>query len=86
MTKLINCKLDTNNLSIILGIFCILMIFSILFQLFLVEPAHALTRYYNCVTRIADKNGTLSEYNVKACYDKVFLGAAKAMEKLNNIK
>ncbi|NOJ30337.1 MAG: hypothetical protein DA328_09250 [Nitrososphaeraceae archaeon] len=84
MNKIEHYKLNTNNISIILGIFCVLMIFSILFQLFLVEPAHALTRYYNCVTRTADKNGTLSEYNIQVCYDKVFLGAVKAMEKLNN--
>ncbi len=84
MNKMTRNILDNNNLSIILGIFCILIIFSILFNLFLVEPAHALTRYFNCVTRIADKNGTLSEYDIQVCYDKVFLGAVKAMEILNN--
>ena len=43
-----------------------------------VSSAHALTRYFNCVTRIANGNGTMSLDNVKGCYYKVFQGARDA--------
>ncbi|CAN5843580.1 hypothetical protein BH23THE1_BH23THE1_20060 [soil metagenome] len=40
-----------------------------------IEPANALTRYFNCVTRAANHNGSFSVDNAEACYDKVFKGA-----------
>jgi len=40
--------------------------------------AKALTRYDNCTTRVANKNGTLSLQNVGNCYDQVFKGAKQA--------
>ena len=40
--------------------------------------AKALTRYDNCITRVANKNGTLSLQNVENCYDQVFKGAKQA--------
>ncbi len=40
-----------------------------------IEPANALTRYFNCVTRVANNNGTFSLENAEACYDNVFKGA-----------
>jgi hypothetical protein len=40
-----------------------------------VTPAHALTRYYNCIARIANKNATLSISNVNNCYNMIFKGA-----------
>ena len=36
------------------------------------------TRYYNCTTRVANKNGTLSLQNIENCYDQVFKGAKQA--------
>ena len=40
-----------------------------------IEPANALTRYFNCVTRAAaNHNGSFSVDNADACYDKVFKG------------
>ena len=38
----------------------------------------ALTRYYNCTTRVANKNGTLSLQNIENCYDQIFKGAKQA--------
>ncbi len=36
---------------------------------------HALTRYYNCVVRVANNNATLSISNVDNCYNVIFKGA-----------
>jgi hypothetical protein len=55
----------------------ILVVTSIVQSLF-VSNAYALTRYFNCVTRIANGNGTMSLDNVKGCYYKVFQGARDA--------
>jgi hypothetical protein len=52
----------------------------VVYQCGLLIDADALTRYYNCTTRAANKNGTLSLQNVDNCYDNVFKGA-KAAEK-----
>jgi hypothetical protein len=53
-------------------------IFVILIQTTLVDAAHALTKYYNCVTRDANNQGSLSLADVEICYDKVFKGAQNA--------
>ncbi len=58
-----------------LTISCIVFSVLILAQLMVVEPANALTRYFNCVTRAANHNGSFSVDNAEACYDKVFKGA-----------
>ena len=55
----------------------ILVVTSIVQSLF-VSNAYALARYFNCVTRIANGNGTMSLENVKGCYYKVFQGARDA--------
>jgi hypothetical protein len=44
----------------------------------LIGNANALTRYYNCTTRVANKNGTLSLQNIENCYDQVYKGAEQA--------
>ena len=48
------------------------------YQTGLMGSANALTRYYNCTTRVANKNGTLSLQNIENCYDQVFKGAEQA--------
>ena len=48
----------------------------ILAQISIVDPANALTRYFNCVTRTANNIGSFSMENAEVCYDKVFKGAA----------
>ena len=63
------------NLRNALKVSCIVFSVLILVQLMVVEPANALTRYFNCVTRTANNNGTFSLDNAEACYDKVFKGA-----------
>jgi hypothetical protein len=55
----------------------ILAVTSIVQSLF-VSSAYALTRYFNCVTRIENGNGTMTLENVKGCYYKVFQGAKDA--------
>jgi len=52
----------------------------VIYQSGMLIDADALTRYFNCTTRAANKNGTLSLQNVDNCYDNVFKGA-KAAEK-----
>jgi hypothetical protein len=37
-----------------------------------VTPAFALKRYFNCMTEIANKSGTLTLEDVNSCYDKEF--------------
>jgi hypothetical protein len=45
-------------------------------QISIGDPANALTRYFNCVTRAANINRSLLLENAEVCYDKVFKGAA----------
>jgi hypothetical protein len=53
------------------------MVFSLIIiaQVTIVDTANALTRYFNCVTRVANSNSTFSLDNAEACYDRVFKGA-----------
>ena len=52
----------------------IVTIFVIVFvyQTGLMVGADALTKYYNCTTRVANKKGTLSLQNIENCYDQVW--------------
>ncbi|MBA3749603.1 MAG: hypothetical protein H0X03_01660 [Nitrosopumilus sp.] len=50
----------------------------ILIQVTIVDTANALSRYINCVTKVANNNGTVSMSNIENCYDKVFKGANDA--------
>lgn len=63
----------------------ILVVTSFIQSLFLTS-AYALTRYFNCITRIANGNGTMTLENVKGCYYKVFQGARDADADGNKIK
>ena len=54
----------------------------VVYQCGVLIDADALTRYYNCTTRAANKNGTLSLQNVDNCYDNVFKGAKAAENEL----
>lgn len=56
------------------------------YQSGLFTDADALTRYYNCTTRAANKNGTLSLQNVDNCYDNVFKGAKAAEKEMQMLK
>jgi hypothetical protein len=58
----------------------------VIYQSGLLTDADALTRYYNCTTRAANKNGTLSLQNVDNCYDNVFKGAKAAEKELQALK
>ena len=63
----------------IAGIFAIVMSLSILFQIGSLSSAHALSHYFNCIIRGANKSGTLTLTNVEICYDNVFKGANSNM-------
>ena len=58
----------------------------IIYQSGILTDADALTRYFNCTTRAANKNGTLSLQNVDNCYDNVFKGAKTAEKELQAMK
>ena len=57
------------------GLVAIIVILALMVQVTVITPAHALTRYYNCIARVANKNATLSISNVDACYNLIFKGA-----------
>jgi hypothetical protein len=40
-----------------------------------IAPAFALTKYFNCTTRAANKHGDLTLEDVNECYYKIFVGA-----------
>ena len=67
-----------------LSIIAIVIALAIVIQIGFIVPAHALTNYFNCITRIANRHGTLTLENVENCYDKVFKGAKLAQQKNNN--
>jgi len=67
-----------------LSIIAIVIALAIVVHIGFIVPAHALTNYFNCITRIANKHGTLTLENVENCYDKVFKGAKLAQQKNNN--
>ncbi|MGA7543176.1 MAG: hypothetical protein WBW34_08965 [Nitrososphaeraceae archaeon] len=58
----------------------------VIYQSGMLMDADALTRYFNCTTRAANKNGTLSLQNVDNCYDNVFKGAKSAEKELQALK
>jgi hypothetical protein len=58
----------------------------VIYQSGMLIDADALTRYFNCTTRAANKNGTLSLQNVDNCYDNVFKGAKAAEKELKALK
>ena len=59
----------------LLAITSIVFSLMIIAQVMIVDTANALTRYFNCVTRVANSNSTFSIDNAEACYDRVFKGA-----------
>jgi hypothetical protein len=58
----------------------------VIYQSGVLTDAEALTRYFNCTTRAANKNGSLSLQNVDNCYDNVFKGAKAAEKELQALK
>ena len=71
-----------SGLIIAIGI----LIFTSIIQSLFLTSAYALARYFNCITRIANGNGTMTLENVKGCYYKVFQGARDADDDGNKIK
>jgi len=65
----------TSNVIFYTSIIAIVLVSSFLIQISSVTPSEALTRYYNCIARVANKNATLSMANVDACYNLIFKGA-----------
>lgn len=69
-----NMKLNLQSKKM-LTVFSISLTLMILVQITIVDTANALTRYFNCTTRVANSNSTFSLENAEACYDRVFKGA-----------
>ena len=65
----------SNRMMYLASIIAIALISSFLIQITSIPPAEALTRYYNCLARVVNKNATLSIANVDACYNQIFKGA-----------
>ncbi len=65
------------------SIFSAIIALAIVIQISFIIPAHALTYYFNCISRIANKNGTITLENAVNCYDKVFKGAKHAQAQNN---
>ncbi len=61
-----------------LGWITVVLAIALLTQTGYVISAHALARYFNCITRVANDNGTVTIDNVEGCYFKVFQGARDA--------
>ncbi len=59
----------------ILKISCIVFSLVIISQITVIDVANALTRYFNCTTRVANSESTFSLDDAETCYDKVFKGA-----------
>ena len=74
----------TSTTLTIAGMFAIVVSLSILFQIGSLSSAHALSHYFNCIIRGANKSGTLTLTNVETCYDKVFKGANSNMNGSNS--
>src|SRR5919202_2396056 len=57
-----------------LGIFAIVATLGILtiFTALTLQPAHALSKFFNCTTDIANKKHNLTVEDVNACYNKEF--------------
>ena len=70
---MMSCK--TSKAIYFTSIIAIVLASSFLIQISTVAPAEALTRYYNCIARVANDNATLSMGNVDACYNLIFKGA-----------
>ena len=66
---------SSNRMIYLASIIAIAIISSFLIQITYIPPAEALTRYYNCLARVVNKNATLSIASVDACYNQVFKGA-----------
>ena len=59
----------------ILKISCIVFSLVIISQITIIDTANALTRYFNCTTRVANSESIFSLDDAETCYDKVFKGA-----------
>ena len=73
----------TNNKYFVIASITFALCLAVLIQISMTDStqsAYALTRYVNCVTKVANHNGTLSVADVTHCYDRVFIGAHDADE------
>ena len=59
----------------LLKVSCVGLALIIIAQVTIVDTANALTRYFNCTTRMANADSTFSMDDAEVCYDRVFKGA-----------
>ncbi|MBV9667034.1 MAG: hypothetical protein JO327_02775 [Nitrososphaeraceae archaeon] len=50
----------------------------------LVQQAHALTKFFNCVTYIANKHQSLMKNDVDTCFNKEFHGSSAKMQSITS--
>lgn len=61
-----------NSTNRALAVIAIAVALAVIMTSTIVTPAFAIKRFFNCMTDIANKNGTLSIDNVNLCYDKEY--------------
>lgn len=57
-----------------LGILVVLSLLST--QTLLAQPAHALSKFFNCTTRIANARGELTKAEVDLCFKQQFVDSS----------
>lgn len=50
----------------------------------LVQQAHALTKFFNCVTYIANKHQSLMKNDVDTCFNKEFHGSSAKVQSITS--
>jgi hypothetical protein len=63
----------TRKSTLLLAIVSVALVCAVVFST--VVPALALTKYFNCTTRAANKHADLTLDDVNECYYKIFVGA-----------
>lgn len=50
----------------------------------LVQQAHALTKFFNCVTYVANKHQSLTKMDVDTCFNKEFHGSSAKVQSITS--
>lgn len=69
-------------------VFFILIVLTSIFlsNIGVIKSSYGLSRYFNCVTRVANNNDTITKNNIESCYYKIFQGARDADADGNKLK
>jgi hypothetical protein len=62
----------TTGMAIFVIVSALTLIITSTMIIVIIQPAYALTRYFNCTTNIANRTHDLTLQDVNYCYDKEF--------------